>query len=100
MNYNKELAKVFNAAQKKLSKTGNDGKHIYICHAINDIDNKYDAMKLFAQVIINNRLDGCYTVDDWLRTNIKGFNRHKFKQEVIQKYRHAWLTELIKEFES
>jgi len=101
---NKEIAAVFKEAKKYLATSENDAQNVsktfYICIAINtvsDINHRqwYSCSK--AKDIIDERLDGEYTVGTWLKVN--GFIKTTSNNiNQLQKYRHRWLDSLIKEF--
>jgi hypothetical protein len=101
---NKEIASVFKEAKKYLATSESDAENVsktfYICVAItnvSDINHRqwYSCSK--AKKIIDERLDGYFTVGIWLKVNgfIKNTNTNI---NQLQKYRHRWLDSLIKEF--
>jgi len=100
---NKEIAAVFKEAKQYLATSESDAKNLsktfYICLAItqvSDVNHRqwYSCSK--AKNIIDERLDGEYTVGTWLKVN--GFIKNTTNINQLQKYRHRWLDSLIKEF--
>ena len=85
---------------------------IYICHAIEEVAFKkkiYDvttrryAPYKRAKLIIQQRIDPHYDLENWVLGHVKGASRALNKRRKIsqmQVYRHRWLDALIQEFES
>lgn len=91
------------------------GKRLFICHAISDAS--FDTDRLFrysaisarcrrpdhrAIKIVNDRLGGYLTLEDWVRGNIPGYRRagrhDALTWKTMQDFRHRWLDALIVEF--
>lgn len=102
---NKEIAAVFKEAKKYLATSKSDAENVsktfYICIAITKVSDadyrQWDSCSK-AKNIIDERLDGKYTVGSWLAVN--GFIKSTAFANInqLQKYRHRWLDSLIKEF--
>ncbi len=92
---NKQIAEVFRQAKDYLwnGHTFQRNKQQYICHAI-DFTGCSILAKEKACSIIENRLGNGRTVVGWLEDNVPSFPDNTTE---YQKYRHAWLDELIKE---
>ena len=78
------------------------GKYLFICFAISGagrkgLINPYDA--LVARSLINSRLDGWGTIDNWLMYSM-GIPPAEITPERLQPYRLAWVDKLIEEFSS
>jgi hypothetical protein len=101
MANNLKIAEAFAFAKLHLStKIFDYHKHTFICNALRtayvhgEINEQY---YIQAKIIIQNRLNESYTVEDWLQY-YQGVNIEKTSYNNIQKYRHAWLDSLIEEF--
>ena len=79
---------------------GNDNKEEFICFSIElgvQRIPQHRAARL-AKHVIMERLDGCFTAEDWLKytVGIAAVNRAGFV--ALQAWRHRWLDSLIEEF--
>ncbi len=97
---NKKLAKIFREAKANLSTGyGQTGSEVFICHAI---DNTSFDMGIGEAIdIIQTRLNGLTSIEDWLVHN-KYLEKNELVEYTrigqIQAFRHRWLDSLIKEF--
>lgn len=98
MDNRKEIAEAFKRAKEILwDGTGYEKGYTYICHAIRH-DNEYFSSAGYEAVkVIQERLDGYYTVDSWL-DEVAGVHYSLLTAERMQPYRHAWLDSLIAEY--
>lgn len=99
-NYTKEerlqIAQAFRAAKERLwDGRGQwpDGMNSSICFAI--VESGHPS-KQGACAIVDERLDGQPYLGTWLRA--QGIT--DFTRQQLQAHRHAWLDQLIEEFES
>ena len=98
-----KLSKVFELAKKNLARSREElsDKNFYICNSIKDttapLRDKARAIK-----IIEERLMGYHTLSQWL---FAYYPNHRVGltdgacMDKLQTTRHAWLTDLIREFE-
>ena len=104
-----KTSKVFKIAKKHLSKTYEDtltGPQQFICNALelaHDVGEITDDNCMDCQCIVQERMEGAVTLEAWLI--LKGYLPQKFLHDKelcqrIQDYRHAWVNELIREFEA
>lgn len=106
---NKQIAQTFRNAMSRLDKRGTDeSKHIYICFAITDsaIANgtSWEA-RVAAKKVITDRIAPHSSLDFWLLR--RGVPEKQLENPTtwnptrrLQQHRHAWLQQLIKEFEN
>lgn len=92
-----KTSKVFKQARKLIAA----GKHKFICHACSsqfgwNKSKRYESS--YAEKVVQSRLDGCYTFEDWL------WDKHQidaFSDPIkLRNTRLAWLDSLITEFEA
>jgi hypothetical protein len=98
---NKQIAVIFKEAKKYLALNCSDSKYSYICMAIDEVavkDSKQWENCVRAKFIISERLNGKYTVREWLIANGFRTSDDEIHSDQMQKYRHRWLDSLIKEF--
>lgn len=102
----KQIAKAFRNAVPYLGKEDDTRLDIFICHAIESGNSQGHACRMAidpigraARKIIQDRIAPCFTLNDWLRTT-HGISGWHAGPNAMQEYRHAWLQELIKEFET
>ncbi len=102
---NMRLAKTLRLAKCNVGKDNNHGER-FICIALL-ITARYkkitNAQAAAAEAFILSKLGHCYTVERWLKENVKGFAAARRSGEAfrieIQAYRHRWLDHLITELE-
>jgi hypothetical protein len=104
-----KLSNVFRLAKQNLSSSYDDASHWrpkYICYAIADSIEAPMADKVRAAKIVQGRLCGARTVEDWLEDrSLVPLYYYATKDRVeifdqIQQYRHRWVDSLILEFEA
>ena len=105
MKSNQNLAKTFRAARKLIEAGDGEGGNRFICTAITkasfSVEISYDDADR-AMAVIHDRLDGKFTIEEWVYVNVLGGNRVQFNSlnsEVFKEYRLRWLDALIAEFE-
>lgn len=101
---NKQIVDVLTKAKPLLASNLDDlyvtRKRQFICHAIvvsdcgHILDDPSKVATWVIKKVVEARLEGCVTVEDWLG------EKHKLYLEFDdrQKYRHMWLNMLIEEF--
>jgi len=107
---NKAIAEAFRNAVPKLW----DGKEralktAYICVAIRRGNPNYNTENLWdddppdveaARMIVRVRITGFYTLENWLQDKCGIPIDDTLQSKRMQAYRHTWLKQLIKEFET
>lgn len=91
------IAQALKNAKPYLSR-GNDDKEEFICFSIELGMRTARKPARLAKHVIMERLDGCFTAEDWLKytVGIAAVNRAGFV--ALQAWRHRWLDSLIEEF--
>ena len=85
----------------------NDEKERFICYALSKLKDR-DTADWIEENVINKRMESNYiTLEEWITRRICGFmDRNLFHnlsftnegKAKMQEYRHAWVSQLIKEF--
>jgi len=110
---NKEIAAVFKEAKKYIARKIGETvygqgechtKTTFICVAIKmcaECGQSAEAIKV-AERIIKTRLDGCFTLSEWLDTKLgENLELNYFDKDIfskLQAHRIAWLDKLAQEF--
>jgi len=95
---NQRIAQVFRDAKMVLNSGRKLGQTSFICCAIGMTYTDF-YMAENAKQIIRERIAPYDTLESWLEMVAK-IPRKQLTVRNIQKYRHAWLDSLIKEFEN
>lgn len=98
-----EIAKALQAAKRHLN-TGRPGdcRTSHICFAIQMAEVSGEISGQLSQAasrVISNRLEGHAGAWSWLH-NVAGVPDTEITHPAVQAWRHAWLNQLIEEFES
>ena len=95
---NKQIGLVFREAKKDLRISINASLHQtkYTCLAIDGQVNLPIEHRKAAIAIIEERLEGKHTLEDWLAS--KGVSYEDMSDTRLHAHRHLWLNKLVKEF--
>lgn len=94
---NKQIADVYRECKNKMDVSGG---WKFICNVIIDRVSAGEVVRGCAKDVITRRLQGCYTLEDWLHRNrIATYKITTNDVNRMYNYRLAWLDSLIAEFD-
>jgi hypothetical protein len=97
-----KTSKIFSEAKKHLWDGGrSDGGVTYICTSIDQVrGGSSELQRYWAKRVINERLCGHSTAYQWLIEMVGQESVEAAGHAARQKWRHAWLDQLIAEFQA
>lgn len=102
MSNRKQIARAFRLAKERILLPNDplmeDGKHEFICNAIDALCQDGKIPDKDAANIVQHRIWPHTTLNSWVVHNVLGGDWSNCRYRNMQEYRHRWLDELIREF--